>query len=39
VVIYNLFARAVAGYRALLAQGSTEILNLVSRALDRSRAP
>jgi biopolymer transport protein ExbB len=36
VVIYNLFARAVAGYRAQLAEGSTEILNLVSRDLDRS---
>jgi biopolymer transport protein ExbB len=39
VVIYNLFARAVAGYRALLAQGATDILNLVSRELDRSHAP
>jgi biopolymer transport protein ExbB len=36
VVIYNLFVRAVAGYRAVLAEGSTEVLNLVSRDLDRS---
>ncbi len=35
VVIYNLFARQISGYRALLADASAEILRLVSRDLDR----
>src|SRR5207344_700942 len=35
VVIYNLFARMIAGYRALLGDASAEILRLVSRDLDR----
>ncbi|BAW80483.1 TonB-system energizer ExbB [Candidatus Nitrosoglobus terrae] len=35
VVIYNFFARSVAGYRALLADISSEILQLVSRDLDQ----
>ena len=35
VVIYNLFARKIAGYRALLGDASAEMLRLVSRDLDR----
>ena len=35
VVIYNLFARQISGYRALLGDTSAEILRLVSRDLDR----
>lgn len=35
VVIYNGFARATAGYRALLADGSAEVLRHLSRDLDR----
>lgn len=35
VVIYNMFARAIAGYRALYADGTAEILRLASRDLDR----
>jgi biopolymer transport protein ExbB len=35
VVIYNLFARMIAGYRVLLADASAEVLRLVSRDLDR----
>jgi biopolymer transport protein ExbB len=35
VVIYNLFARSITGYRALLGDASAEILRLVSRDLDR----
>jgi biopolymer transport protein ExbB len=35
VVIYNLFARMITGYRALLADASAEVLRLVSRDLDR----
>jgi biopolymer transport protein ExbB len=34
VVIYNLFARATAVYRALLADTSAEVLRLVSRDLE-----
>jgi biopolymer transport protein ExbB len=37
VVIYNAFARSIAGYRLLLADASAEILRLVSRDLDRDR--
>jgi biopolymer transport protein ExbB len=36
VVIYNLFARASATYRALLADTSAEVLRLVSRDLERT---
>jgi biopolymer transport protein ExbB len=36
VVIYNLFARQIASYRATLADTSAEVLRLVSRDLDRS---
>jgi biopolymer transport protein ExbB len=35
VVIYNLFSRAIAGYRALFADAAAEVLRLVSRDLDR----
>jgi len=35
VVIYNVFARATAGYRARLADTSAEVLRLASRDLDR----
>jgi biopolymer transport protein ExbB len=35
VVIYNVFARATAGYRAQLGDASAEVLRLVSRDLDR----
>jgi biopolymer transport protein ExbB len=35
VVIYNMFSRAIAGYRALYADGTAEILRLASRDLDR----
>lgn len=38
VVIYNLFARSVAGYRALLGDFSAELLRLLSRELDRRGA-
>ena len=34
VVIYNLFARQIASYRALLGDGSAEIARLVGRDLD-----
>jgi len=36
VVIYNLFSRQIANYRAMLADTSAEVLRLVSRDLDRS---
>jgi biopolymer transport protein ExbB len=35
VMIYNAFARAVTGYRALLGDAATEVLRHVSRDLDR----
>ncbi len=35
VIIYNIFARAITGYRALLSDASGEILQHVSRDLDR----
>jgi biopolymer transport protein ExbB len=35
VIIYNVFARAIAGYRALLADASSSVLQHVSRDLDR----
>ncbi len=36
VVIYNMFARQITGYRALLADTSAEVMRLVSRDLDRA---
>ncbi|MDB5599037.1 MAG: exbB 1 [Xanthobacteraceae bacterium] len=38
VVIYNMFARWISGYRAQLADASAEVLRLVSRDLDRQAA-
>ena len=35
VVIYNVFARSIGGYRALLADGSALVMRLVSRDCDR----
>ena len=35
VIIYNVFARAIAGYRALLSDASAEVLQHLSRDLDR----
>jgi biopolymer transport protein ExbB len=35
VVIYNVFARQIAGYRGLLGDASAEVQRLVSRDLDR----
>ena len=35
VVIYNVFARSIAGYRALLADASAEVMRHLSRDLDR----
>lgn len=39
VIIYNVFARAIAGYRALLADASSSVLQHVSRDLDRQQKP
>jgi len=36
VVIYNMFSRQIAGYRALLGDTSAEVLRIVGRDLDRS---
>jgi biopolymer transport protein ExbB len=38
VVIYNVFARSIAGYRAQLGDASAEVLRLVSRDLERPSA-
>ncbi|MGX9393966.1 tonB-system energizer ExbB (plasmid) [Nitrobacteraceae bacterium UC4446_H13] len=37
VIIYNVFARAIAGYRALLSDASGEVLQHLSRDLERGR--
>jgi biopolymer transport protein ExbB len=40
VVIYNVFARSIAGYRAQLGDAAAEVLRLVSRELERpAQAP
>jgi biopolymer transport protein ExbB len=39
VVIYNVFARSIAGYRALVGDAAAEVLRLVSRDLDRPALP
>jgi biopolymer transport protein ExbB len=39
VVIYNVFARSIAGYRARLGDAAAEVLRLVSRDLDRAVVP
>jgi biopolymer transport protein ExbB len=38
VVIYNMFARSIAGYRGLLGDASAEVMRLLSRDLDRREA-
>jgi biopolymer transport protein ExbB len=38
VVIYNVFARSISGYRAMLGDASAEVLRLVSRDLERPAA-
>ncbi len=38
VMIYNHFARSIAGYRSLMADASAAVLRLVSRDLDRLKA-
>ncbi|MFG1358207.1 tonB-system energizer ExbB [Xanthobacter tagetidis DSM 11602] len=38
VVIYNVFARAIAGYKASLADTSAEVMRHLSRDLDRAAA-
>jgi biopolymer transport protein ExbB len=38
VIIYNQFARSIAGYKALSADASTEVMGIVSRDLDRGQA-
>src|SRR5262245_971082 len=38
VVIYNVFSRQIASYRALLGDASAEVLRLVGRDLDRAAA-
>ena len=35
VIIYNMFARSITGYRSLLGDASTEVMRLLSRDLDR----
>ena len=37
VIIYNVFARAIAGYRATLSDASGEVLRHLSRDLERTR--
>ena len=39
VVIYNVFARSIAGYRAQLGDAAAEVLRLVSRDLERPAVP
>jgi biopolymer transport protein ExbB len=39
VLIYNVFSRSIAGYRALLGDAGAEVLRLASRDLDRQRMP
>ncbi len=36
VMIYNMFARAITGYRGLLGDGSAELMRMVSRDLNRA---
>jgi biopolymer transport protein ExbB len=38
VVIYNMFSRQIAAYRALLGDASAEVMRIVSRDLDRAAA-
>jgi biopolymer transport protein ExbB len=36
VMVYNMFARAITGYRGLLGDGSAELMRMVSRDLNRT---
>jgi biopolymer transport protein ExbB len=36
VMIYNMFSRAITGYRGLLGDGSAELMRMVSRDLNRA---
>ena len=38
VIVYNMFARGITGYRQMLGDASTEVLRLLSRDLDRDEA-
>ncbi|MNG40038.1 Biopolymer transport protein ExbB [compost metagenome] len=38
MVIYNVFARSIAGYKAQVADASAQVLLLVSRDLDHQPA-
>jgi biopolymer transport protein ExbB len=38
VIIYNVFARSITGYRSVLGDASTEVMRLLSRDLDRADA-
>lgn len=38
VIVYNMFARSIGGYRALLGDASAEVLRHLSRDLDRAAA-
>jgi biopolymer transport protein ExbB len=38
VVIYNVFSRQIAGYRALAGDAAAEVMRLISRDLDRAEA-
>jgi biopolymer transport protein ExbB len=39
VIIYNVFARSIGGYRALIADGAALVMRLLSRDLDRASLP
>ena len=39
VVIYNVFARSITGYRGILGDASMHVMRLVSRDLDRAKLP
>jgi len=39
VMIYNVLARSTAHYRALIGDASAQVMNLVSRDLDRAKLP
>ena len=38
-MIYNAFARSIAGYRAMLGDGAAEVLRMLSRDVDRAALP
>ena len=39
VIIYNVFARSIASYRALLGDAAAEVLRLASRGFDHAELP